>query len=201
LSGAVNLLYIVLDAAALGCIRRSTPRLRVLPVALGRGIQAGHHPLRLRFAVRVTSLHVENLLTFGCFHLRLDAGRRIIVGPNGAGKSNIVRVIDLAQKAIDSVSQGLASPRFAGAADQVLRSFAAARHHGEPTDRDAVVRLAIELTTAAERLRFGTFVRAAVLHTLIQEIASGDGGTRAELAQWVEREVTDEKLTPLLRQL
>jgi energy-coupling factor transporter ATP-binding protein EcfA2 len=147
--------------------------------------------------MRVTSLHVENLLTFSSFRLRLDGERRVVVGPNGAGKSNIVRVIDLVQKAVDSVSEGLASPRFAQAADQVLRSFAAARHHGEPADRDAVVRLAIELTTAHERIQFGTYIRAAILHTLIQELSPGDGGTRLELAQWVEREISDERLSPL----
>lgn len=147
--------------------------------------------------MRVKSLHVENLLTFGTFDLCLDGRRHVIVGPNGAGKSNIVRAIDLVQKALDSVSEGRAGPRFTQAADRVLRSFAAARHHGETTGRDAVVRLAVEFTTAAERVQLGTYVRAAILHTLIQEIGSGDGTLRLALAQWVEDEVTDERLSSL----
>jgi predicted ATPase len=42
--------------------------------------------------MRVRSLHVQNVLTFGTFDLDLEGQRRIIVGPNGAGKSNLVRV-------------------------------------------------------------------------------------------------------------
>ncbi len=168
-----------------------------LLIALGCAVRPGSCRLVHWLAMRVMSLHVENLLTFGSFHLGLDGERRVIVGPNGAGKSNIVRVIDLVQKAVDSVSEGLASPRFAQAASQVLRSFAGTRHHGEPADRDAVVRLAIELTIADERAQLGTYLRAAVLHTLIQEVAPGDSSVHVELARWVEREVTDERLSPL----
>jgi len=146
--------------------------------------------------MRVTSLHVENLLTFGTFRLCLDGEKHVVVGPNGAGKSNIVRVIDLVQKALDSVAEGVGSARYR-AAEQVLRSFAATRHHGEAADRKVVVRLAAALTTDAERVQFGTFIRAAILHTLIQEISPGNGDARPELAQWVEREITDERLAPV----
>lgn len=44
---------------------------------------------------------MKNVLTFGSFDLDLDGQRRVAVGPNAAGKSNLVRVIDLVQKAID----------------------------------------------------------------------------------------------------
>lgn len=57
-------------------------------------------------ALIVNSLHVENVLTFGTFDLRFDGGSLVVIGPNGAGKSNIVRVVDLVQKAADSVSGG-----------------------------------------------------------------------------------------------
>lgn len=144
----------------------------------------------------MTSLQVENLMTFGDFRLCLDDQRCTVVGPNGAGKSNIVRVVDLVQKAVDSVSEGYGSPRWR-AADQVLRSYAAARHHGEPPDRAAVVRLAIELTTPGERAQVGTFVRAAILHTVIQEISTGDSAIRVALAEWAEREITEERLAAL----
>jgi len=147
--------------------------------------------------MRVNSVHVENILTFGSFDLDLDARAQVLVGPNGAGKSHITRCVDLAQKAVDSVSEGLASPRFRQAADQVLRSFASARHHGEPAGRPAVVRLAIEFTTAAERAQLCAYVQAALLHTLIQEVRPGDSGVRVELARWVEREVTEERLASL----
>jgi hypothetical protein len=146
--------------------------------------------------VRVISLQVENLMTFGDFRLCLEGGRCTVVGPNGAGKSNVVRVVDLVQKALDSVGEGYGSPRW-HAADQVLRSCAAARHHGEPADRPAVVRLAVELTTAAERVQVGTFFRAAVLHTVIQELSGADSDARLALAQWAEQAIVDERLGAL----
>ena len=62
--------------------------------------------------MRVPSLRVENLMTFGDFDLRLDGQRCTVVGPNGAGKSNIVRVVDLVRVALDSVR--LFQPELAG---------------------------------------------------------------------------------------
>ncbi len=144
----------------------------------------------------MTSLQVENLMTFGDFRLRLDSHRCTVVGPNGAGKSNVVRVLDLVQKAVDSVSEGYGSQRYR-AADQVLRSYAAARHHGEPPDRATTVRLAVELTTAGERTQVATFARAAILHMVIQEISTGDSNARVVLAEWAEREITEERLSAL----
>jgi recombinational DNA repair ATPase RecF len=144
----------------------------------------------------VNSLHVENVLTFGTLDLGLDGTSLVVVGPNGAGKSNIVRVVDLVQKAADSVS-GQPSSLLGQAADQVLQSFAAARHHGEPAARGALVRLAVSFTTAAERSQLAVFVRAAVLATVLQDISSGDEALRLKLAQWVEEEVTDERLAAL----
>lgn len=135
-------------------------------------------------------------MTFGDFDLRLDGQRCTVVGPNGAGKSNITRVVDLVRIALDSVSEGYGSPRWR-AADQVLRSYAAARHHGERADRAAIVRLAVELTTAAERAQMTAFVRAALLHTLIQEVAPGNVDARLVLAEWAEREITQEGLSAL----
>lgn len=80
----------------------------------------------------------------------------------------------------------------------MLRSFASARHHGEPPNRAAVVRLAIELTTPRERAELCSYVQAAVLYTLIQEISSGGSEVRVELARWVDEQVTDERLASLL---
>lgn len=146
--------------------------------------------------MRLMSLRVENLLTFSTFSLSLDGESRVIVGPNAAGKSHIIRVIDLVLNALDSVSEGVGSPRYR-AAGEVLRSFAAARHHGDPPSRDTVVRLAVQLTTDAELSQFNAFFRAAVLHTLIQELSTGNNELRPALAEWVEQEITDERLTPL----
>ncbi len=48
--------------------------------------------------MKVTSLDVSNLLSFGEFHLDFDDRLTVLVGPNGAGKTNIVRVLDLVAK-------------------------------------------------------------------------------------------------------
>ena len=48
--------------------------------------------------MKVTSLDVSNLLSFGEFHLDFDDPLTVLVGPNGAGKTNIVRVLDLVAK-------------------------------------------------------------------------------------------------------
>ena len=51
--------------------------------------------------MKVTSLDVSNLLSFGQFHLDFDDRLTVLVGPNGAGKTNIVRVLDLITKLVD----------------------------------------------------------------------------------------------------
>lgn len=143
------------------------------------------------------SLYVENVQTFGTFELRLDGATCVVVGPNGGGKSNIVRVLDLVQKALDSVGEGMRGAHFAEAARQVLQAFAAARHHGEPTDRGAVVRLAVQFTTAEERRWLLTYVRAAVLDSVVQELHTGESSVRETLAEWVQAQITDERIAPL----
>ena len=149
--------------------------------------------------MQVTSLHVENLLTFDTFDLALDGGTHTIVGPNGSGKSNVVRLFDLVAKAVDWSSGVARNPIFIQAADQLLRSFAAAHHHGEPPERPALVRLEVELSTSEEKLRLATFMRAAILGTLADEIRQGDPEIKLALSRWVEAEVTDGKLDSLFK--
>lgn len=146
----------------------------------------------------VESLVARNLLTFQAFEFAFDEKATVVVGPNGAGKSNVVRLLDLVQKALESVEYGTAAQPNTLAARQVLASFAAARHFALPPDADAEVRLAVRFTTAAERLLLLTYLRAAILHTLMQDLSSGAGfERRAELAAWVEREIGQEQLAPL----
>lgn len=99
----------------------------------------------------VNSLQVENVVTFGTFDLCFADASLVVARPNGAGKSNIVRGVDLVQKAADSVSGQPAGLR-GQAADQVRQSFAAAPHHGEPAGRDAEVRLGVSTTECAHVL-------------------------------------------------
>jgi energy-coupling factor transporter ATP-binding protein EcfA2 len=147
--------------------------------------------------MRVKSLHVENLLTFDTFDLCLDGGSHTLVGPNGSGKSNVVRLFDLVAKAVDSSAGNSRSPLAVQSAEQVLRSFAAAHHYGQPSHRPAEVRLAFELSTPSEKVRLATFVRAAILCTLAEEIRQGDPQIKLSISDWVEAEVTDDKLDSL----
>jgi hypothetical protein len=144
----------------------------------------------------VKSLHVKNLLTFDTFDLDLDGKTHTIVGPNGAGKSNIVRVFDLVGKAVDWASQGGRDPAYIQAAQQVLQSFGAAHHHGASPDTPAVVRLELAMTTPAERERLVSFLRAAILSTLLDEL-NRDPDTAVKLSAWVMSEITEDTLAPL----
>jgi AAA domain len=51
--------------------------------------------------VRLTSLHAEDVLSFGSFTVSFEPGLNTIVGPNGAGKSNVVRAVGLVRTALD----------------------------------------------------------------------------------------------------
>lgn len=146
--------------------------------------------------MRVNSLHVENLLTFDRFQLDLNGKTNVLVGPNGAGKSNIVRIIDLVCKGMDwAATTGRGSP-FAQAAEQLLKSFAAAHHHGSLPEQPALVRLDVEFTTGDEQELLCTFVRAAVLCTLLDELGR-DTQTAVTVSAWVDSEITNDRLAPL----
>ena len=146
--------------------------------------------------MRVNSMRVENLLTFDHFHLNLDGKTNVLVGPNGAGKSNVVRIVDLVCKGMDwAATSGRGSP-FAQAAEQVLKSFAAVHHHGSPPERPASVRLDVEFTTVDEKERLCSFVRAAVLCTLLDELGR-DPQTAITVSGWVESEMPNDRLASL----
>jgi len=50
--------------------------------------------------MRLTSISVGNLLSFGRFELEFGAGLNVIVGPNGVGKSNLIRLVGLVREAL-----------------------------------------------------------------------------------------------------
>jgi hypothetical protein len=149
----------------------------------------------------LNDLSVENVATFDKFDLSLGGQSIVVVGPNGSGKSNIVRVLDLVGKALDWATAAVLGGEAGSLPEQVLRSYAAARHHGQPASRRAVVRLSVEWTTGGERARFAAFIRAAVLSVLLGQIRSGgvrrDAGSDLLAGAWVEAQLTDERLDPL----
>jgi len=148
--------------------------------------------------VRVSSLHVSNLLSFEQFHLDFDDRLTVLAGPNGAGKTNIVRVLDLVAKLVDWADErsrsGAAPPT---PADAMLSSYVQAKHDSSAPGTPMEIRLGMQLTTPAERTRIVAFVRAAVLATLSDESHAGDEDRKALLAAWVTAEVREETLLPL----
>jgi hypothetical protein len=94
-----------------------------------------------------------------------------------------------------AATTGRGSP-FAQAAEQVLKSFAAAHHHGSLPEQPALVRLDVEFTTGDEQELLCTFVRAAVLCTLLDELGR-DTQTAVTVSAWVDSEITNDRLAPL----
>ena len=148
--------------------------------------------------MKVTSLDVSNLLSFGEFHLDFDDRLTVLVGPNGAGKTNIVRVLDLVAKLVDWADErtrsGAAPPK---PADAMLSSYVQAAHDGCAPGTPIEIRLGVQFTTPSERTRIVAFVRAALLATLSQEFSAGGEDRKARLATWVTAEMDEEALLPL----
>ena len=148
--------------------------------------------------MKVTSLDVSNLLSFGEFHLDFDDRLTVLVGPNGAGKTNIVRVLNFVAKLVDWTDKrtrsGAAPPT---PADAMLSSYDQAMHDGCAPGTPIEIRLRVQFTTPSERNRIVAFVRAALLATLFQEFSAGGEDRKAQLAAWVTAEVNEEALLPL----
>src|SRR4051812_38500352 len=109
--------------------------------------------------MRLTSIAAENFLSFRNFQLPLDR-RNVIVGPNGAGKSNIFRCIDLAARAL-AVAHDSTTATYSSLDDY---ANAANRHSGV---EEFEVRIGLELTERWERELILSWLRAAVLTTLL----------------------------------
>jgi len=150
--------------------------------------------------VRVSSLHVSNLLSFDQFALELDDGLTVLVGPNGAGKTNIVRVLELVTKLADWADErSRSASAIPTPAEVVLSSYTQATHDESPPGAPIAIRLGVEWTTGTERDRIVAFVRAAVLATLIEESHAGDEERKAQLAAWVTSEIDGARLAALFQ--
>jgi AAA domain, putative AbiEii toxin, Type IV TA system/AAA domain len=148
--------------------------------------------------VRVSSLHVSNLLSFDSFELSFDDGLNVVVGPNGSGKTNVVRVLDLVSKLLawadERTRAVVAAPTPAGA---VVNSYVQAVHDKAPPGTPIEIRLGIKMTTSAERERIVAFVRAAVLSTLTEESRALDEHRKSLLSTWVEAQIDENTVSPL----
>ncbi len=138
--------------------------------------------------MRICSAAVRGLLSFGDFSLRLGDRLTVIVGPGGAGKSNLLRVIELCRRVIESTDRGSRNLR------AFLTTYLAARHIGYYS-RAVEVRVGFELTEPPERALLAAFVRAA---TVGHVLGTWNLPDTSELDAWVASEVTEDKLAPLM---
>jgi len=148
--------------------------------------------------MKVTSLDVSNLLSFEGFHLDFDDWLTVLVGPNGAGKTNVVRVLDLVTKLVDWADErsrsDVAPPT---PADAMLSSYVQAMHDNSAPGTPMEIRLGVQFTRPAERRRIVSFVRAAVLATICEELHISDKNRVAQLEAWVTAEVHEKTVLPL----
>ena len=79
--------------------------------------------------MRICSVAARGVLSFGDFSLDLDCRLTAIVGPGGAGKSNLLRLIELCRRAIESADSDSRDLR------AFMAAFLAARHIGYSSRR------------------------------------------------------------------
>ncbi len=139
--------------------------------------------------MRICSVAARGVLSFGDFRLDLDRRLTAIVGPGGAGKSNLLRLIELCRRAIESADNDSRDLR------AFMAAFLAARHIGYPF-RAAEVRVGFEFTDPAERALIVAFVRAAFVGHILGTWTLQD---TSELDDWAVREITEDTLAPLMR--
>jgi len=140
--------------------------------------------------MRITTLHVENLLSFSSFDLQFHQGLNVIVGPNGAGKSNILRLVALIRTALD-IARGVP-----GAEIKVRRYLRIG------ATQEGKVSLGIELTEETECRLVVSYVRALVASSMDRKQADSPSveGTFEELvAARVRQAVGRAQVESLLR--
>jgi predicted ATPase len=135
------------------------------------------------------SLSGAGVLSFNQFKLGLSEQVTFVVGPNGAGKSNLARLLAICLRALEGADGN------AGGADQRLAPFLAARHVASQAS-SVSARVAVRLTDMAEQELVTEFIRAVVRRAIVE-----DGllvQNLAEIDSWVQAEITEDKLQPLM---
>jgi energy-coupling factor transporter ATP-binding protein EcfA2 len=140
--------------------------------------------------MRLTTIQATDLFSFDDLSLTLKPPLTVIVGPNGAGKTNVVRALQLARLAVAFVADQ------SQAALQRLAVFAAARRATAAPGGRTSVTIGIEMDSADERRLIGDFVRAATVSGLARDAANRQ--VAAPVLQWIDEQVTDATLAPLL---
>jgi energy-coupling factor transporter ATP-binding protein EcfA2 len=142
--------------------------------------------------VRITSLLGTGVLSFDQFRLDLSERVTFIVGPNGAGKSNLNRLLTICLRAVET-GDGVTSN-----ADQLLASFAAARHIGAQSP-GIEARVSVKFTDAAEQALITQFVKAMAAVMITGAEPDTDVVNYEVLDAWVNAEITEDMLWPLMK--
>ncbi|HLI33279.1 MAG TPA: AAA family ATPase [Solirubrobacteraceae bacterium] len=137
--------------------------------------------------MRLTHISADGILSFEKFGLPLDRRITTIVGPNGAGKSNVIRLLELVRTAVGHSAESTQEQT------RLLETFLAARRLAQPPT-GAKVSLRFELTEEHEQLLVVGFVKTAAAVALV---GNSHGVDSSAVEEWVERQITAEKLKPL----
>lgn len=139
--------------------------------------------------MKITNISARGLLSFDDFELVLDHRITVIVGPNGAGKSNLGRVLELVRRAVESADR--MSPEL----ERMLQVFYGGRRTVIPAN-GIEIRVGYELTDEFEKLLVVAFIQAAAASALLGNVSGVDS---AKIEDWIERQMTARKLSPLFR--
>lgn len=140
--------------------------------------------------MRLTTIQATDLFSFDRLSLRVGPHLTVIVGPNGAGKTNVIRALQLARCAV-----AFAADQSPPALQQLAVFDGAGRATAAPGGRSSVT-IGIELDSADERRLIGEFVRAATVSGLARDAAGRQ--VAAPVLQWIDEQVTDDALAPLM---
>ena len=140
--------------------------------------------------MRVTAVRATDLLSFDDLSLAIGPRLSVLVGPNGAGKTNVIRVIQLARLAVTFAAN------YSKDASQRLAVFAAARRGGHRQDGQASAGIGLEFDADDERRLIGQFIRAAIVSGVARDAQGRQPAP--EVLGWIDRQVNDDELTPLL---
>lgn len=148
--------------------------------------------------MKVSSLHVSNLLSFYNFNLTFQDGLTVIVGANGSGKTNAIKVLELITKLLEwSDNAGRLNRTSRTLTEDFLASYAQASHDNTPPNTPITIELGLEFTTDVEKKRIVSFLKAAVLIDLLDDLPTLRMIDKTRLVEWVSNEISENKLESL----
>lgn len=147
--------------------------------------------------MRLTHLHVQNLLSFEDLRIELDADTTVILGPNGSGKTNVLRSLDLAATALRWAAEERSArgdvPQALGPAGRALAAYSQISHLARGGERR--VRVGLRLDLDDEMGIVVAFLRAALVWSIRDELRGAQAD--APIESWVTEGLTQQRLASL----